>query len=1229
MSYIKAPKSTPKISYIPLGAVSYQKLEPFWHGSIGQTGPGFPNGFIGGVKDADDEEVLLKGAVMRGPSGISGPTGHMTCNWWPYINKEGSLNNKVLRGEYYIPLGVLGRDASGVPYPDEKFMKGRGYTGVGPSANNRDYIYKKGITFGISGNIILDTAVDGSGGKISCKSCDIENCKNSNGDAVVFSDNSGILLNASFERNSTTIFVTNTYLRSLHDNSGGYVGEQGFQGNIGSQGPPGIVGNTGMTPETRWYWKRWLFRDNQSDILYTTDDKAYFKILKPWENLSINDDCEILLHETDFDNTSPIGWLAYMSTTGTNDSKGILRLYKKLDTNTELALNIINVKEEGAYYKLTGKILYINSTDPTGLQADDETLFTFFPSGIIAPDGPTGQTGPLGSQGIIGSQGRPGNQGLRGQQGDRGIMGNQGQQGNQGAQGYVDNNGNVGDVGPTGPDGTGGTSNNILDLSTLDAYINDCSKVRIDVTGEILKTKVNYCGYSAIYKNIGNTKLSAGQPVRLQINDNGSIGTQALEFGTPVNDILGIVVEDSNPGENAIIMQNGYTTAKYTSKCPGSGDIIQNNATFPFNSYLSGNMYSAISKFNFTDAKGSGIGSSYNLVGGNRYTFSINSLNIVENGGVEVSQRFSDTRSPQNVRGTLLTTLNGSTTSFVIFAEHGNNFSPSYVGSIDSGRGDLIVGSTTISKNDIRNVTSQSKTYSSSDGIIKFDAGLGNTWSLVFNDFDYSNTSGEVNLLGQLSMRQSNDNITYENVSSVPWFIDTKNQYNLNDAYGSSATRWGTPGNVAGTNNITNARIFYNAGNPTIAEINARYIEFTYDNDVSNRGHANTNANRGWDISIQVIKDGNDFVNTIDCEISAPIAINTPLYAGERNNSTYNWNVVNDNSGDGQFKLIGYAAATDASDNSVFIKCDRIPLDKVSTTQTSLRGYQGYLGPQGNAGLLGATGPMHVGITGPKGNQGHINGGEGPQGPQGNKGVVGESSKIIEWLSILQLTDYNDNTPDTFGIIPFGSDPREEGSELIDPLYLKINKSTHSSEYFIPIQLSNRSEPPVDYRSLYMLCDPTNINTNSLQDLRDYTSEMGIDRATAAINIIQPGKYKITINASVTKSANSYRQRAIQLHRLRSSSPKNSGCIAQFRFSGQQKRPWIYNYCFIDNFEKGDILFYIVVPLSSSYKGPNNWTSHRINGFGSYDTSLCYGSYFKIQYLNDNVNTGWSPWSLK
>ena len=42
-------------------------------------------------------------------------------------------------------------------------------------------------------------------------------------------------------------------------------------------------------------------------------------------------------------------------------------------------------------------------------------------------------------------------------------------------------------MGPTGPDGTGGTSNNILDLSTLDAYINDCSKVRIDVTGEILK----------------------------------------------------------------------------------------------------------------------------------------------------------------------------------------------------------------------------------------------------------------------------------------------------------------------------------------------------------------------------------------------------------------------------------------------------------------------------------------------------------------------------------------------------------------------------------------------------------------------------------------------------------------------------------------------------------------------------------------------------------------------
>ena len=230
-------------------------------------------------------------------------------------------------------------------------------------------------------------------------------------------------------------------------------------------------------------------------------------------------------------------------------------------------------------------------------------------------------------------------------------------------------------------------------------------------------------------------------------------------------------------------------------------------------------------------------------------------------------------------------------------------------------------------------------------------------------------------------------------------------------------------------------------------------------------------------------------------------------------------------------------------------------------------------------------------------------------------------------MSILQLTDYDDVNPGTYGIIPFGSDPLEEGPELIAPRYLKINKSTRSSEYFIPIQLSNRSNPPVDYRSLYMLCDPTNINTNSLQDLRDYTSAMGIDRATAAINIIQPGKCKITINASVTKSSNSYKYRAIQLHRLRSSSPKNSGCIAQFRFSGQNRRPWTYNYCFIDNFEKGDILFYIVVPLS--YQRPNEWTSHRISSIASHDTSLCYGSYFKIQYLNDNVKTGWSPWSLK
>tara|TARA_B110001450_G_scaffold159357_1_gene148632 strand:+ start:1092 stop:2015 length:924 start_codon:yes stop_codon:yes gene_type:complete len=137
--------------YTPFASLTNQILDPSWNGVMGQTGEGFEKGFenTAGHLIGVLEGITGYGAVMRGPTGIGpttdtlgGQSGYMMATWWPYTPiSEGDGENhpknfleqngvagvgpqKIWRRKYYIPQGVLGRDASGNPYPSTKFTKG-------------------------------------------------------------------------------------------------------------------------------------------------------------------------------------------------------------------------------------------------------------------------------------------------------------------------------------------------------------------------------------------------------------------------------------------------------------------------------------------------------------------------------------------------------------------------------------------------------------------------------------------------------------------------------------------------------------------------------------------------------------------------------------------------------------------------------------------------------------------------------------------------------------------------------------------------------------------------------------------------------------------------------------------------------------------------------------------------------------------------------------------------
>ena len=1139
MSFIKAPKSTPKISYIPFGAVSYQKLKPFWHGSTGQTGPGFPEGFEGIVEDANGEGVTGKGAVMRGPSGISGPTGHMTCNWWPYINKGVSLNNKILRGEYYIPLGVLGYDASGVPYPDDKFMKGRGYTG----ANNRDYIYKKGITFGISGNIILDTANDDNGGKISCKSCDVEDCSGDN-ITVVFADNDGKLQKGKLSDGITHISIST--IATLHDISGGHTGDRGLPGLKGDTGPPGNKGDTGIDGIVVGNWREWKY---SSDTNETGIESGYIRINKQYDALvgtppllfEIYVSCKSAAINNDVIDVS--GWIKTFDDYGSSTNYGLIEIVKKSEPQKRISATLKSLEDMGDYIKLKVNKIDIDPIAGDWWENDDPVIFSFNYTGLPGPIGAPGPTGITGETGPTGPTGQTGPTGSTGPIGHTGPKGSDGQIGHDGIRGHTGPLG-TGPQGPQGPAGSGGSGggDNTMDFSNLNAITGACSKVKLNPDGGPRLPNVNFCGYSVKYKNLSGDKLLAGQPVALIMNTTGPIGFKSITSDTSSNDIIGILTNDTSSNDIGTILQEGYTTAdKTTIFSPGEAtEVIPTGAV---------------------------------------------------DSGKEITH-LRDKTSKEDQQVVLET--------------------DEYITYYDDGSG-----------NDVYDTTILSTTT--------FDAGEGRFIWISVQSFEFEDTYDILCVTASSELSELSDIETRLNDTIAPDLSPLLNNLNGNilpNATNGSISHatgyrpysgggYAFPSSTASNAAPTSSTIGFENGflapdskSEKWLLIKSRYVRFHFKSD----GSA---VRSGW--KIKIIRGNTTPGGVRNSTIGQRLYVDTNGYnkVTEAENSKL---------------LVGYTAATDSSDNSIFIKCTEFPIDAIVNTSTGLRGYQGnqgLLGPTGGVGPVGATNGA-IGPTGPQGHTGPTNNLVGSQGYQGPKGdAIGSS----EWLMILQLTDNQSLTPTTYGVVPFGCDGTTAGNKLIDPANLVINKSLNSQIYFQPFEIIPGEQPDAtfQYAELNMLCDQTNTNQSggNIKDLRIFTSSSeGSERRSAGIKINKNGIYNITLSPALQISYNFNVAFSVRLYNIRAGNVENSasGCIFKFRTRINSSYDPIQTYYdHVTYLERDDYLFYIIVPVYQTSTGINTWATRDSS---SYDTSFLYGSSFKIEYLVESDGNLWTNWPV-
>lgn len=158
-----------------------------------------------------------------------------------------------------------------------------------------------------------------------------------------------------------------------------------------------------------------------------------------------------------------------------------------------------------------------------------------------------------------------------------------------------------------------------------------------------------------------------------------------------------------------------------------------------------------------------------------------------------------------------------------------------------------------------------STTYNANeDYSITFDAGVGNTIDLIFNDFSFDHS--QTRLYDRLSLEESDNGISFTNVD-INWFNRNSstdeqqfpNSGNWNDS--TSNNGWIVP------KDTVRAILLSSGTFPVTESIGKRYIKFNF---TSNSGTQNS----GWDIDIRTSEYPGNLTPT-------PINLGTKMFIGE------------------------------------------------------------------------------------------------------------------------------------------------------------------------------------------------------------------------------------------------------------------------------------------------------------------------------------------------------------
>ena len=251
-------------------------------------------------------------------------------------------------------------------------------------------------------------------------------------------------------------------------------------------------------------------------------------------------------------------------------------------------------------------------------------------------------------------------------------------------------------------------------------------------------------------------------------------------------------------------------------------------------------------------------------------------------------------------------------------------------------------------------------------GSVIFDAGAGNTIRLVFNSFKFeSDTSRHYD---RLSIRTSNDKSSWTDIQ-VPWMQKMLSGTYADDyGTGFGGSSWNSSGSRNG--NVlpaTESRAIL-LGMPTLPTdllLPTRYVRFEFYAD------SGTNDD-GWNISL--------FRSPLGTTGNLPGTISQRLYL-----DTGDFTKVKDT---GVISL-GYIAATDADNDSIYMRSLDFSVFDGATGPTGPVGPPGVKGDAGSDGIKG-----DQGVAGSDG----IKGDQGIQGVKGDSGVDGKDGQAVSGL---------------------------------------------------------------------------------------------------------------------------------------------------------------------------------------------------------------------------------------